>query len=119
MNNLVHAPSPSRPETVADVLSAAADLIAPEGAWTQRVLARHRNGNPIGPHTPNAACWCSIGALDRSSGSYCDYVSALRALQKAVGKEDVAAWNDHPERTQAQVVAAFRKAAELARAEAP
>ena len=45
---LVHSPSahtqPGSAKTVADILTAAADLIEPEGAWTQYQWARNAAG---------------------------------------------------------------------------
>jgi hypothetical protein len=38
-------------------------------------------------------------------------------LQRTTKAISVANWNDQPERTQAEVIEAFRKAAELARSE--
>lgn len=121
----VHSPSahtqPGAAKSVADILDAAADLIEPEGAWTQGAFARHRSGNPIGPLESNAACWCASGAIQRADSrrrfspaweDFNDYAVSLGFLH-------MAAFNDAPERTQAEVVAALRAAAEKARAAAP
>jgi hypothetical protein len=56
--------------------------------------------------------YCAEGALAMSNG-LCD---AELFLRKAVGQFNIILWNDAPERTQAEVLAAFDKAIELAKA---
>jgi hypothetical protein len=51
----------------------------------------------------------------------CTYTAVKKVLQSAVGTSyagGVANWNDAPERTQAEVLAAFDRAIELAEQEA-
>lgn len=97
--------------TVPEILRAAADLIEPEGAWTQGRLNIFRNGQPV--------CWCAMGAIIHASGG-CgrDAVSLIEAdLPRSPSTEPlrpIAKWNDAPERTQAEVVAKLREAADLA-----
>jgi hypothetical protein len=105
-----------------EVLAKAADLIEPEGRWTQHYLARVRpNGNAIGPHQANAQCWCAIGALDRAGAeaTTLSYRTAVDYLSQAIGQEAgaIAQFNDAPERTQAEVVKALRDASALALSE--
>jgi hypothetical protein len=102
---------------VADKLREARALI--ERGWTQGHDAIDRAGEDIDPRMDEAACWCINGALyragDRDDG-------AERLLEQAIGhsgEEDfelspVIDWNDAPERTQAEVLAAFDKAITLA-----
>lgn len=98
--------------TIADVLERAADLIEPEGAWTQGRFGSRAAG-----------CYCAYGAMieayrdfgEPNSGLYSNlYTSATRCLEDAIGGR-VAAFNDAPDRTQAEVVAKLREAAALAR----
>lgn len=101
-----------------EILAKAADLIEPEGAWTQGALARTANDNVIGPLCDPAVCWCANGSLLRSGAS--DFVfqtAEYRFMQAAtgVGEGFISDWNDAPDRTQAEVVAALRRAADLAR----
>jgi len=103
--------------TVAEVLERAADLIEPEGAWTQGAYARDVLGNNLNPDeqwgpSPTAVCRCMYGAVAevaRPNGYQYLPPSGSWGLP---GTE----WNDAPERTQAEVVAKLREAAALARA---
>jgi len=113
--------------TIAEVLTRAADLIEPEGAWTQGDTARDADGKPLPNSTePAAVCWCVLGAIGKTvGGANRPMFSAARKALRAVLPEDIeqidedlpdeANWNDAPERTQAEVVAALRAAAEKAR----
>lgn len=106
-------------KTVSEILFAAADLIEPEGAWTQRAIARDRKGLiAIGEGT--AVCWCAIGAIIKVGGAWeaIERTEKLLALPDAARVGDLrplAAFNDAPERTQEEVVAKLREAAERAR----
>jgi len=105
-----------------EVLAKAADLIEPEGRWTQGAFARSRPGkkNVVGTVWPRKrVCWCARGALFEVVGSSPVALDVIGEdyLERAIGGEVVPAFNDEPERTQAEVVAALRKAAKLARAE--
>lgn len=98
--------------TVAEVLERAADLIEPEGKWTQGELARDENGMSVAPYDGEACCWCASGAIMHYGGS-----APKDAWDKlgAVIHRMIPNWNDEPARTQSEVVTALRKAAALAR----
>ncbi len=104
--------------TVADPakMQAAHDLLAREGGWTQGAFARTAAGRVIGPSCAPASCFCPVGAIIAAGGgvpereffaAVCCGVEDLHALY---------AWNDAPDRTQAEVVAVAARAVELARA---
>lgn len=103
-----------------EVLDKAADLIEPEGAWTQGTWARDASGSD-NPDPTNEVCWCGWGAIYKVAGyEWPRYALeaagfADRTVGAACGAYQV--WNDAPERTQIEAVAALRKAAELARSE--
>lgn len=105
---------------VADILRQAADLIEPKGRWGRVYYARTKDGIPTGPRGPNAACWCAWGALrcvgrhDGDEAIGC----AITFVQLALD-DDLARWNDAPGRTQAEVVAALRAAADKAEQDEP
>lgn len=99
------------PLCVADVLERAADLIEPKGAWTQGELARDIRREPTDPDEPDAACWCLEGALQKVCGRH----EAYQAVRRVVAEPSLWGWNDDPNRTQEEVVAALRRAATLAR----
>lgn len=100
--------------TPSQVLDAAADLIEPEGCWTQREWARDGDGRGA-CHPDDAACWCGWGAIEVSSVGGGDTRALAHSFVQRCGFS--IGWNDAPERTQAEVVAVLRKAAELARSE--
>lgn len=92
--------------TAAEVLLAAAALV--ERGWCQHQL-----------HTRAPERWCAIGAITsaaRYAGCAGSEFSACDVLKQVVPIDDIAGWNDAPERTQAEVVAALRAAAAAASA---
>jgi hypothetical protein len=100
-----------------EVLSKAADLIEPVGAWTQGASYRDMFGAPLDGGEPDVACRCTVGAVNE----VCDWslgaaAPAFGFLDRRLGA-DTARWNDAPGRTQTEVVKALRDAAELARSE--
>jgi hypothetical protein len=118
--------------SVADVLERAADLIEPEGAWTQHAFSRNADGSvdrggeeDDDGIADNPVCWCALGAIATAAGvdlSFSgfpnngivkDAASAFRAVEPYPVD-----WNDAPGRTQAEVVSKLREAAALAREQA-
>lgn len=105
-------------------LLAAADLLERPGAWTQNVFARNSGGENVGVRHDSAACWCAMGAIRRIGGgaqtpATRDAVSALETMlsdgARNVSSDDdvwIPKWNDAEGRTQAEVVAMFRRCAE-------
>lgn len=99
--------------SVADILDRAADLIEPEGAWIQGDWALDAEGNAAGYH--GGVCWCADGAILQVAHSIPGGPDeAWEAFTDAVGVSLIG-FNDAPGRTQAEVVAALRAAAEKAR----
>ena len=102
--------------TVSDILNAAADLIEPEGCWTQGAYARAAGGH-VTPHRENTAvCFCAAGAIYRATDAEIGMsppaiAAAFEAALDAMGVRRISEFNDAPGRTQAEVVAALRKAA--------
>jgi len=106
--------------SVAEVLERAADLIEPEGAWTQGAFARNAQGKDTGLSESRgpATCWCVLGATDHVSGEDDPVVQADHLLAQVIGgaaHNGLGEWNDAPGRTQSEVVAKLREAAALAR----
>jgi hypothetical protein len=97
----------------ADVLREARALV--QRGWTQRWFAKDAIGRRCHSDNPLAACWCASGALGRASGlNSVVYSKAIAALNAVVGDVGIAAWNDEPDRTQDEVLAAFSRAIERA-----
>ena len=110
---------------VAEILERAADLIEPEGKWTQGAFSRDAGGNCDDDLVADKpACWCTLGAIAEVAHSKPNVshawigdkveAHAYKALSALIG-EDVPDWNDAPERKQSEVVAKLREAAALAR----
>lgn len=88
---------------VSQVLSEAADLLEKPGAWGQD------------DYNPHDGCFCALGAI-RVVGRYKgDDNAPATFLGDCIGEPWVCDWNDDPERTQTEVVAAFRRASALAK----
>jgi len=94
------------PATIAEVLEKAADLLEPEGRWTQHAYGRW-NGSGY-------SCWCMFGAIDAIASDYKIGAQCNNVVDRVVG-QGLVDWNDAPGRTQPEVVAALRRAAALAR----
>lgn len=129
---LAHSPQdeahtqPGKSKTVADILTAAADLIDKPGAWTQEEYARDSERHGIGwlPRLrADGVCFCTVGAIAASTPTTVRHWGdiedgpAAQALADHLGihRDAIPDWNDAPERTQAEVVAALRAAADKAR----
>lgn len=69
--------------------------------WTQRALARNKNGRDVEGDSDEAVAWCVVGAWDvaeiRTGVLLCNEV------REEVGG-DVVYWNNHPARTHAEVL---------------
>lgn len=104
-------------KTTVQILEEARELLSDESRWTQGVIARKANGRPTILEDNEAVCFCSLGAIGKQSDRYSSLeVQAVRTLQKAVGT-GVSCFNDAPERKHSEVLEAFDKAIELAKAQ--
>lgn len=103
------------PQTVADVLDAAADLLEKPKAWTQFATARASNRKPVSAVSDKAVCFCAGGAIVRAAGGVSQASNALRTLLFSLPEGSIADFNDEKGRTQSEVVAALRAAATSAR----
>jgi hypothetical protein len=100
--------------SIGEVLNAAADLLDKPGAWTQGNSGRDAHGAEVPWNDPDAVCWCAFGAVWKSQGRMTvQNTPAEDILERIVGW-DITAWNDSPDRTQAEVVSALRAASRLA-----
>jgi hypothetical protein len=97
---------------VADKLREARALI--ELGWTQDAYSRDAEGHDNMCAGSDPVCWCAVGAMaETGSGGLCE-MYFRRAIDWPGG---IISWNDHPDRTKADVLAAFDKAIELAEAQ--
>jgi len=104
--------------SVLDVLRTARGLIENPENWTKGEIARNSDGKICAADGRGAVCWCSVGAVDRAwlrseNTDYSVQHQALTLLDRLSGREDteycrpVAAFNDSPETTHADVLALF------------
>ena len=100
--------------TVSETLRAAADLIEPAGAWAQGCLGRDQNGKPVfdAGDIGKATCFCMAGAIWRAAGKQPLVLAAFDVLRPRLWHHGIGSWNDYYQRTQAEVVAALRAAAD-------
>jgi hypothetical protein len=92
--------APPKLDEIGKTLLAAADLIEKNG-WCQRGFFHGERS-------------CALGAIRRVTHlrhNHDNYYSATVRLEIQIGMRSVGAWNDQPERTQEEVIAALRKAA--------
>jgi hypothetical protein len=92
--------------TTREILVGARALIAK--GFCKEVFRRNERGESC---ERGAACqWCILGAIfEVHPGRYPD--DAVEAMERSVGGH-IPTWNDAPERTQADVLAAFDRAIE-------
>lgn len=92
---------------VKETLIAARAKIADPKHWTQNYLAHDISGRPISPYSPNAVCWCALGAIESvSRGRIGPAVMTLSSVIEG----PVSQFNDT--HTHAEILAAFDRAIE-------
>lgn len=109
-------------QEVAELLRKAAYRVGQPGAWTQHYLGRLKNGT--GTYVRNVLNDSEIGSRCMLGALYCEYDmdpapnihAAYDAVVASIGTGLIADWNDSPQRTQDDVVAALVRAAEIAEA---
>ena len=95
------------------VLENARALVA--NGWTQGAFARTESGLICDDVMHDrATSFCILGAIERSAQNWFEDTSARKIMRKATDERiTLGCWNDAPERTQAEVLAAFDRAIEL------
>jgi hypothetical protein len=99
-----------------EVLRAARKLIERPGSWCQKVRV-------CGEYGEHPTQYCSEAALDHAPGGGIDKNATVRARECFVEAVSlpawwaVAEWNDQPNRTHPEVLAAFDRAIALAESE--
>lgn len=82
--------------------------------WCQGYSARDADGEFVDPASDHACCWCLIGALEASCASQSltskEWRLVWENLCRAIGTFEAADWNDDPDRSQAEVIAALQDA---------
>lgn len=80
--------------------------------WCQGWYAKGKSGKDVSILSKYAVQWCAIGAFKTHMPA-----GAESALKQAIDTYHVIAWNDAKQRTQEEVLAAFDRAIELAKAD--
>ena len=101
-----------------EILTTARALIATPDKWTQGAYRRDAAGEMCKPE--NAVCWCAVGALADiiNSPNLTEddelriFEEARHAIEKANQITTLESFNDAPNRTHAEVLAAFDRAIE-------
>ena len=90
--------------------------------WCQHHYARDADGFEINVNAATATCWCSDGAIlaavreQHTIHELVHYDDVLAEFERngilPVGQRTVSTveWNDHPDRTQQEILAAFDRA---------
>ena len=90
------------------LLNLAADLIEQKG-WTQGAMALDAAGTPTKALSPDAVCYCTLGALAKAAGGHERVEGRLvSTLAKQLKVYSIVDWNDTPGRTKEEVIAALR-----------
>lgn len=102
-----------------ELLTKAKALIADPKHWTQGWYAKDAKGHSTVPSTPNAVCWCSVGAIDkvaREENTYSPKLEAAKYLTKVsaeCGYSGIPDFNDSS--SHETVMKAWDKAIKLAK----
>jgi hypothetical protein len=85
--------------------------------WCQGAVAEDEEGRAVRPWSSEARRWSLLGALlaGWDGGSVKDLGQAVTALHTSTDESPLEVWNDDPERTQQDVLAAFERATEALR----
>ena len=98
--------------TKTELYNEAAALI--EKGWNQNVYSKDKKGKSCEPWDKSAVSWCLSGALFRAL-DLGELGCSLKEARACLGLEvAVATWNDHPDRTQKDVVRLLKNAARRA-----
>ena len=106
--------------TTTEILIAARAKIERPQDWIQGRFAVSSLQNKVKPTSRRASCWCALGAIAAITREDPNDVNdeLYWLLCRAMGLPDneiaVAAWNDAPGRTHAEVLAVFDRAIEAA-----
>ncbi|WZO97276.1 hypothetical protein EP7_004300 [Isosphaeraceae bacterium EP7] len=81
-----------------------------EKGWCKGTSARNAAGEPTGTTDVDAVAWCPYGAMGAIPGA--SFIRTTDRYRKSIGRLAISKWNDEPERTKEEVLAAFDRAIE-------
>jgi hypothetical protein len=96
------------------VLKKARELLSGRGKWAQGWMAFNKTGAGVSAKSPDAVCFCSLGAIDRiTDGDVDSYTGAIDLLHSQLPNDvSIPGFNDNPKRTKKQILRLFDKAIE-------
>lgn len=93
---------------VVDALKSARNILVIKQNWAQGEMAKDVHGEAVTALDEKAVSWDLSGAIYIAcKGEQAVYKSAFRAFRVAAGTDSISQWNDHPERTHEEVLAAL------------
>jgi hypothetical protein len=93
-----------------ETLKAAKALIDSPERWTTRIYAIDANKNCVNTTDKAAVCRCSVGALGAVTPNYSEALRAMALVIPNTFHYNVVRFNDDPDTTHADVMAAFDRA---------
>lgn len=84
------------------------ELLDKPEKWTKTVSARDIHDMSCHPLYDHATCFCVLGALQKCIADYDERYAAIVNLQIHLGVGVLSFWNDAPERTYEEVIAALK-----------
>jgi len=108
---------PDLPLSVAEYLDEVAAFLAVPNQWTQHSMARDQHNFHVPIDSQEATCWCLAGALTKNglNRSEPSIAIAYEAVTRVLNGRPIVQFNDTKGRTQDEVVAKVRKAADRVR----
>lgn len=105
----------NRARFILDLLEKAHALIKDPAHWTQAAAARDADGKPCPPDSPDAVCFCSVGAICRVTYEPVVKSTLLAVVRGQIDPEDsmkysLTVFNDHSDH--AEVMQAWERAIE-------
>ena len=114
----------TRSERMALVLDEAVRVLKPRGAWAKGGLAFDVDHRTVSPSSPNATCWCAIGALMKAQDNLKKEIDTAFAATNLVTAIEhsrkmtlLDSWNDMKSRRKKDVIDLFTRTAEELRKE--
>ena len=85
-------------------------LLATPDRWTQGAMARDKRGDVELDISSKAVCWCLVGSIRYVCRTFTRRWTTYEFLAGLLGFEDIAEWQDAPERTHADILALLDRA---------
>ena len=85
------------------------ELLADPAHWTKHAMARDAFGTVIRINSPNATCWCLLGAIRHCYKSLPDIDSICDRIYAELPRSGITSFNDNSETTHADIIAICNK----------